>query len=313
MPLPATSATVRTGGSAAAVKGCLMYRFGYHTAHTLDEAISLLGKLGPGVKMLAGGTDLLPQVKEHVLEPLDVLALGRIPELHEFGPTADGGLRLGALVKMRAVERSPLVLERFPALAEGAKLVGSIQIRNLATVGGNICNAAPSADAVPAMIAYAGEAVIAGPDGTRTMPLEKVFLGPRRTALGPGELLVAVTLPAPPPRTGGCYLRHTPRMEMDIAVAGSGAVLTLNASGTTIEDARICLSSVAPVPLRAAGAEAVLRGAPATTATIERAAETAATDCTPISDVRGSADFRRQLVRVLTRRALEQALNRANT
>lgn len=288
-----------------------MLRFAYQTARTLDEALGLLATLGPGTKLLAGGTDLLPQIKEHVIEPRNVLALGRIPEMEALEQTAEGGLRIGALVRMRALERSPLVNGRYAALAHGAKLVGSIQIRNLATVGGNICNAAPSADAVPALIAFGGEAVIAGPGGQRTLPLEQVFLGPRRTALEPGELLVAVRLPPPPPHTGSCYLRHTPRMEMDIAVAGSGAVVRLDGDGSRIADARICLAAVAPVPARALRAEAILRGAPATDETIARAAAAAAQDCSPISDVRGSADYRRHLVTVLTERALRSAIAQA--
>jgi carbon-monoxide dehydrogenase medium subunit len=286
-----------------------MLRFAYESASTIDEAVALLTRLGPETKLLAGGTDLLPQIKEHVIEPRNVLALGRIPEMEALEQTPDGGLRIGALVRMRTIERSPLVLGRYAALAQGAKLVGSIQIRNLATVGGNICNAAPSADAVPPMVAFDAEAVIAGPGGRRTMPLEKVFLGPRRTALEPGELLVEVRLPAPPPHTGSHYLRHTPRMEMDIAVAGSGAVVALD--GDRITDARICLASVAPVPLRAPSAEAVLRGAPITDETIARAGAAAARDCTPISDVRGSADYRRHLVAVLTERALRAAIAQA--
>ena len=287
-----------------------MRRFTYETAHTTEEAIDLLSRLGPGTKLLAGGTDLLPQIKEHVIEPRAVVGLGRIPELEALEEAPDGVLRIGAMVRMRAIERSPLVHGRYEAVAQGAKLVGSVQIRNLATLGGNVCNAAPSADAVPPLIAFGGEAVIAGPNGRRTMPLEQVFLGPRRAALEPGELLVEVRLPPPPPRTGSCYLRHTPRMEMDIAVAGSGAVVTLDGDGDggRVADVRICLASVAPIPVRATSAEQALRGQRPTDEAIRRAAEAAAGDCTPISDVRGSADYRRHLVTVLTERALRAAI-----
>jgi carbon-monoxide dehydrogenase medium subunit len=286
-----------------------MLRFAYESAGTLDEAIATLTRLGAGTKVLAGGTDLLPQIKEHVVEPPAVLVLGAIPEMQVLEPTPDGGLRIGAMVRMRALERSPLVQGRYEAVAEGAKLVGSIQIRNLATLGGNICNAAPSADVVPALVAFGGEAVAVGPDGRRTLPLDGFFLGPRRTVLGPGELLVEVHLPAAPPRTGSAYLRHTPRMEMDIAVAGRAAVVTLE--GGRIADARICLASVAPTPVRAPSAEAVLRGAEPADDIIRRAAEAAAGDCRPISDVRGSEDYRRHLVTVLSERALRGALARA--
>ncbi len=286
-----------------------MLRFAYETAHTLDEAVMLLTRLGPETKLLAGGTDLLPQIKEHVVEPRTVVALGGIPELGVLEGTPDGGLRIGALVRMRAIERSPLVLGRYEAVAMGARLVGSVQIRNLATLGGNICNAAPSADVTPALVAFAAEAVIAGPNGRRTLLLEDFFLGPRRTVLEAGELLVGVRLPPPPPRTGSSYLRHTPRMEMDIAVAGSGAVVTLEDGH--IAEARICLASVAPTPVRARAAEAALRGASPDDETLSRAADAAANECAPISDVRGSDEYRHNLVTVLTERALRGAIAQA--
>jgi carbon-monoxide dehydrogenase medium subunit len=286
-----------------------MLRFAYESAASLDEAVAALARLGSGTKVLAGGTDLLPQIKEHVVGPQAVLALGPIPELQVLESTSDGGLRIGAMVRMRTIERSPLVAGRYEAVAEGAKLVGSVQIRNLATLGGNICNAAPSADVVPALVAFGAGAVAVGPGGRRTTPLDGFFLGPRRTVLAPGELLVEVHLPAPPSQTGSAYLRHTPRMEMDIAVAGSAAVVTLE--GGRVAEARICLASVAPTPVRAPSAEAILRGAEPTDEVIRRAAEAAAEDCRPISDVRGSEDYRRHLVTVLTERALRSALARA--
>jgi CO/xanthine dehydrogenase FAD-binding subunit len=290
-----------------------MRRFAYDTARTLDEAVALLTRRGPHARLLAGGTDLLPQIKEHVVAPTAVIALGPIPELTVLEPTADGGLRIGAMVRMRTIERSPLVRDRYPAVAESAKLVGSVQIRHLATLGGNICNAAPSADVVPALVVYGAEAVTFGPAGRRTLPLEQFFVGPRRTVLGPGELLVEVDLPPPAPRTGSCYLRHTPRMEMDIAVAGSGVAVTLTGEGDEerVAEVRICLAAVAPTPVRAAGAEAVLRGAAPTDEVIARAAAAAAADCAPIADVRGGEEYRRHLVTVLTERALRTALARA--
>ena len=286
-----------------------MLRFAYETAHTLEEAINHLTTLGPGAKLIAGGTDLLPQIKERVLEPPAVIALGDIPEMQALAATAEDGLRIGALVRMRTIEQSPLVTDRFYAVAQGAKLVGSIQIRNLATLGGNICNAAPSADVTPALIAFGSEALIVGPNGQRTVPVEEVCLAPRRTVLETGEVLVEVRLPVPPAHTGSCYLRHTPRMEMDIAVAGSAAVVTLE--GDTVQEVRICLASVAPRPLRAPSAEAALRGQRLSDEAIHAAALAAAGDCTPISDVRGSADYRRQLVTVLTERALRAAIAQA--
>lgn len=286
-----------------------MLRFAYQTATTLDQAVTILSGLDAGAKILAGGTDLMPQIKAHVVEPGAVLALGNIPEMQVFEHEADGSLRIGALVKMRRIENDALVKSRFTAVAQGAKLVGSIQIRNLATLGGNICNAAPSADVVPALVAFDGEAVVVGSTGRRSVPLAEFFLGPRRTVLENGELLVEVRLPAPLPNTGSHYLRHTPRMEMDIAVAGSAAAVSL-ANGR-ITKARICLASVAPTPVRATSAEAILTDAEPSDDVIRRAAAAAADDCRPISDVRGSDEYRRHLVTVLTERSLRAALAQA--
>src|SRR6185437_11106995 len=192
-------------------------------------------------------------------------------------------------------------------VADGAGLIGSIQIRNLATVGGNLCNAAPSADVSPPLIAAGARAEIIGPDGTRSVPMDEFFLGPRRTVLGPTELLLGVWVPEPAARSGGHYLRHTPRKEMDIAVVGVGSTITLD--GERCADARIALGAVAPTPVRARGAEEALRGQVVSPDLIEEAARLAAEDARPISDVRGSAEFRRHLVAVLTRRTLTAAWN----
>ena len=284
-----------------------MRPFTYERATTPAEAAAAVART-PGAKFIAGGTNLLDLMKLQIETPTHLVDVNGL-KLDQIETTPEGGLRIGALVRMRTTERSPLVLGRWQAVAQGAKLVGSIQIRNLATLGGNVCNAAPSADVTPALVAFGGDAVTAGPNGGRTVPLEAFFLGPRRTVLEPGELLVDVRLPAPPPRTGSFYLRHTPRMEMDIAVAGSAAVVTLD--GDRIAEARICLASVAPTPVRAPSAEVLLRGAPPDDETIRRAAAAAAADCRPISDMRGSDDYRRHLVTVLTERALRGAIEQA--
>jgi carbon-monoxide dehydrogenase medium subunit len=184
-----------------------------------------------------------------------------------------------------------------------AQLIGGVQVQNRASLGGNICNAAPSADGVPALICLAARAVAAGPAGRREMAVEEVFAGPGRTSLAAGELLVAIRLPPPAPRSAACYLRFTPRREMDIAVAGSGVWLRLGEDGA-IADARIVLASVAPTPIRAPAAERKLVGEKPGSALFEEAGRLAAKDARPISDTRGSADYRRTLVAVLTARAL---------
>jgi carbon-monoxide dehydrogenase medium subunit len=194
-------------------------------------------------------------------------------------------------------------------VAESAALLGSVQVRNLATVGGNICNAAPSADMAPPLVALEAQAVIAGPKGERRVPLSDFFTGVRKTVVGPDELLVEIFVPAPGPHSGGSYIRHTPRRELDIAVVGVASQVTI-ANGVCAK-ARISLAAVAPTPVRATAAEAALEGKPLTPELIERAADLAGQAAKPISDQRGSADFRRHLVRILTRRTLTTALARA--
>jgi len=194
-------------------------------------------------------------------------------------------------------------------VAESAALLGSVQVRNLATVGGNICNAAPSADMAPPLVALEAQAVIAGPKGERRVPLSDFFTGVRKTVVGPDEILVEIFVPAPGPHSGGSYIRHTPRRELDIAVVGVASQVTI-ANGVCAK-ARISLAAVAPTPVRATAAEAALEGKPLTPELIERAADLAGQAAKPISDQRGSADFRRHLVRILTRRTLTTALARA--
>jgi carbon-monoxide dehydrogenase medium subunit len=276
---------------------------------TVEECLRVLGERGGDAKVVAGGTDLLPQLKNGLLKPRTVVDLSGVAPLKSL--QADkGGLRVGAAVSARALEQDKRVRAGYTALAESGALIGSVQVRNLATVGGNLCNAAPSADMAPPLIALEAEAVIAGPKGQRRVPLADFFKGVRSTVLGADELLVELAIPAPGPRSGGQYLRHTPRRELDIAVVGVASQLTL--SDGVCRKARIALAAVAPVPLRATAAERALEGQPVTPDRIAQAAELAVQAARPISDQRGSADFRRHLVRTLTRRTLTTALERAN-
>jgi CO/xanthine dehydrogenase FAD-binding subunit len=284
-------------------------RFDLELPGSVDECVRLLTERGPEAKLVAGGTDLLPQLKNGLLKPACVVDLSGVGPLQSLQQLDGGGLKIGAAVTARALERDPGVRTRYPALAESAALVGSVQIRNLATVGGNLCNAAPSADMAPPLVALDAEALIAGPRGTRRVPLVSFFTGVRSTVLAPDELLVELVVPSPGPRSGGHYLRHTPRRELDIAVVGVASQLTLR-DGVCAR-ARIALAAVAPTPVRATAAEQSLEGQPVTPERIERAAALAVDAARPISDQRGSADFRRHLVRVLTRRTLTRALERA--
>jgi CO/xanthine dehydrogenase FAD-binding subunit len=283
-------------------------RFELALPRNVDEVLRVLSERGPDAKLLAGGTDLLPQMKNGLLKPACVVDLSGVDRVRALQADAKG-LRVGAAVSARALERDATTQRTYTSLAESGALVGSVQVRNLATLGGNLCNAAPSADMAPPLLALEAEAVIAGPKGERRIPIADFFTGVRRTVLAPDELLLELVVPAPGPRSGGQYLRHTPRRELDIAVVGVASQLTL--SDGVCSKARIALAAVAPVPLRARAAEQALEGKPVTAEAIERAAELAVGAAKPISDQRGSADYRRHLVRVLTRRTLRTALTRA--
>jgi carbon-monoxide dehydrogenase medium subunit len=285
-----------------------MRRFDLVLPNSLDDCLKILADRGGQARPVAGGTDLLPQMKNGVLKPalvVDLSGIARLRQVHN-----GSGLRIGAAVTARELEVSPAARGAYLAIAESAALVGSLQVRNLATVGGNLCNAAPSADMAPPLLALEAQAVIAGPRGERTVPIADFFTGVRKTVLAPNELLVELIVPPPGAHSGGQYLRHTPRRELDIAVVGVASQLTL--AGGRCTRARIALASVAPTPVRAVAAERALEGQPVTPELIERAATLAIEAARPISDQRGSAEFRRHLVRVLTRRTLTTALARAS-
>lgn len=289
-----------------------MRAFEYHGPTSLDEAITLLREHGESARPLAGGTDLVVQMKEGATKfplPSHIVSLLRVAELGGIEFSESEGLRIGAGATMMEVAQSPIIRERYTAIAEGAALVGSYQTMNMATVGGNLCNAAPSADIAPPLLAFETEAVIVGQGERRSLPVAEFLVGPGKTVLRADELLAEVRVPVPPADTGSAYARHTPRKQMDIAVVGVGAVLTL--ASNKVERARIALGAVAPTPVRARQAEAALEGQPASDEALARAAEAAAGECSPITDVRGSAEFRRHIVRVTTERILREAARRA--
>jgi len=286
-----------------------MHRFEYFAPQSVAEAVTLLKERGDGVRLLAGGTDLLVHMKEGGLHPSAVVSLHALDDLRGIAFDETSGLRAGAGELLAAVESHEAVRSRYAALAEGAGIVGSVQTRNMATLGGNIANAAPSADTAPPLVVFDAIAEIAGRDGEREVPVAELFTGPGQTVLAKDEMLVAFRLPVPAPHTGSVYQRHTPRKIMDIAAVGVGVRLTLD--GDAIADARVCLGAVGPTPFRATEAEEALAGQPANETTFARAAELAQAAAKPISDVRGSAEFRRYLVGVMTKRCLGIALERA--
>jgi len=275
---------------------------------SIDECLAVLSKRGGDAKLVAGGTDLLPQMKNGAIKPTLVVDLSGIARIRQI--QIGQGLRIGAAVTARELEVSAATRGAYLSIAESGALVGSLQVRNLATIGGNLCNAAPSADMAPPLLALETQAVIAGPKGERRVPIADFFTGVRQTVLQPNELLVELVTPPPGAHSGGQYLRHTPRRELDIAVVGVASQLTLE--GGRCVKARIALASVAPTPVRAVAAERALEGQAVTPELIEQAAALAIDAARPIDDQRGSVEFRKHLVRILTRRTLTTALQRAS-
>ena len=279
-----------------------MQELHYSRPTTVADAVVALAR--PDARVLAGGTDLIVQVREKRRQVAHVIDLKRIPELNAITRQADGGWRIGAAASVGRLGRDAAFAAEHHALLDSARLIGSLQIQNRASLGGNVCNAAPSADAVPLLICLGARGVVAGPGGRRTLPIVEIATGPGRSSLAAAEILVAIVVPAQTGRWAAKYLRFTPRREMDIAIAGVGVWLQLDQQ-SAITGAAITLASVAPTPLVAAAAQTLLVGERLSPKLIAAAAQSAADEARPISDTRGSADYRRQLVAVLTRRALE--------
>jgi aerobic carbon-monoxide dehydrogenase medium subunit len=273
---------------------------------TLDEAISLMSSLRGPTCLFAGGTDLLVEMREGMRRPAYLVNLKKIPGLAELTFDEHDGLRCGALVTVRTLETSPIVARHYRGLMCAARELGSIQVRNRATLAGNVCRASPSADTLPPLVADGARVVVHGPQGPRTIEIGEFFTGPGRTLLRPDEVLVRFEIPAPAPSTGKSYLKHGRRKAMELATVGVAVSLTLAAG--RVEAARVVLGAVAPTPIRAPGAEALLIGESPSTDLIDAAAEAAEAAARPISDVRASADYRRQMVGVLTKRAIQDAL-----
>ncbi|MCS7207144.1 MAG: xanthine dehydrogenase family protein subunit M [Dehalococcoidia bacterium] len=285
-----------------------MRPFDYKAPKRLQEAYAILSQANGGpVRPLAGGTDLIDQLRVGRKQAAIVMDVKHIPELQRLEYDPRKGLLIGAAVPCYRVYENPAVSQHYPAIREGAMLIGSWQIQHRASLGGNICNAAPSADTVPPLLVYEAVALIGGPRGERQVPLERFFTGPGQTVLGPDEILLGIQVPPAPPRSRSRYQRFIPREEMDIAVAGAASLVAVDEQGV-IRRARIALAAVAPTPVRAHEAEALLEGQRPTRTLLEQAGEKAVLATKPITDVRGSIGYRKELVKVLTRRTLVQAL-----
>lgn len=275
-----------------------MRRFEYFEPATLDEAVALLAARSPGAQVLAGGTDLLVELKEQLRRADCVVNIKRISGLGGLAYDEKDGLRLGALATAREVEISPVVKRLFPNLLQSVRELGSIQVRHRATIIGNICRASPSADTIPPLIADGASVRIRGAAGVRLLQLEEFFTGPGKTVLEPGDVVTEIVVPSPAPDARKVYLKHGRRKAMELATVG--VAVTHVPGGET----RIVLGAVAPTPIRARQAEALLQGKRLSDELIEAAAQAARAESKPISNVRASAGYRREMVGVLTRRAL---------
>lgn len=288
-----------------------MQDFAYVAVQSIDEAVSLLNEDGKAVRILSGGTDLLVQLREGRKNAQLVIDIKRIPEVNTLMYDPDVGLTLGAAVPCLRICSDPMVARAYPGLVDGISLIGGVQIQGRATVGGNLCNGSPAADSIPALIVHQAVCVIAGPAGMRELRAEDFCTAPGQTVLQPGEFLVALRIPPVKSGFGACYLRFIPRNEMDIAVVGVGASVTLSADKTRFESARIALGAVAPTPLLVREAGEWLVGREVSPENVLEAARMAQAAARPISDMRGTAEQRRHLTMVLTRRALTGAVERA--
>jgi carbon-monoxide dehydrogenase medium subunit len=287
-----------------------MNRFEYLEAQTLPEAIALLGQ-HEGTRIVAGATDFLVRWRQGVWKPPSVLSIQGIPGLDGVSYNPTSGLILGALVTIRQIELHPLVRAHYPALSQAASTFAGVQIRHLATVGGNICNASPAGDTLPALLAYEAECRLNGPEGERRVPLESFLLGPGRTVLRPAELLTELHLPPLPPHSSALYIKHSPRSSMDISAVGVASVITLEAGNSACRDVRIAMGAVGPTVLRARSAEALLHGQRPDAALIQQAAREAMQEARPIDDIRGTARNRRAIVEALVERTLRSAIQMA--
>ncbi len=288
-----------------------MQAFDYVRASSVDEVVSLLAQNGDMARVLSGGTDLLVALREGRRQANLVIDVKTLPETTQIDYAPDRGLEFGAAVPCYRLYDDATLSAAYPGVMDSAHLIGGTQIQGRASIGGNLCNASPAADSIPMLIAHSAICVIAGPSGRREMPVEEFCVAPGRNQLQNGEFLVSIRLPAPKPGFGAAYLRFIPRNEMDIAVVGAGAAVQLDESRTRFESARVALGAVAPTPLYIPAAGEALAGQPVNAESIERAAKIAQDAARPITDMRGTAEYRKHLSGVMARRALEKAIERA--
>jgi len=283
----------------------------YEAPDSLEGAVALLAGAKGETRVLAGGTDLLVQMRADILDPDLIVDIKKIPETRAI-TEEKGGWRIGAAVTGAELKEHPRLKKVWPGVIEAANLIGSTQIQGRATMGGNLCNGSPAADSVPALIAAGALATLAGPNGKRDLPVEDVMLGPRKLALQKGEIVASFLLPPRPPRSSDAYLRFIPRTEMDIAVVGAGVSLTVDSAGA-VTAARVSLGAVAARVLLVAEAAQAIVGSRLDKPAQDRLEAAARAACRPIDDKRGTVEFRIQVAGVLARRAALIALDRARS
>ena len=287
-----------------------MQAFEYINAQTVSEVVALLDEKGDQARILAGGTDLIVQAREGKRTLDWMIDIKSIPEVNILDYDSKNGLTLGAAVPCYQIYAVDAICDAYPGLIDATKIIGGTAIQGRAGVGGNLCNASPAADGIPPLIVLNATCIIAGLKGEREIPVEDFCTGPGQTALEKGEMLISLKIPAPQKNSSSYYLRFIPRNEMDIAVVGVGASVILDDAKQRIVSAKIALGAVAPTPLFAEEASALLAGKEISDAVIDEAAQAAQAIARPISDMRGTAEQRTHLVGVLTRRALNGAIQR---
>ena len=280
----------------------LLKHFEYLEPGTVDEAVQLLAKYGDKAKVLAGGTDLLISMKKRQIIPKYVVYIKGIPELDYIQYSQEAELRIGALAIHSAIADSPIVRDKFGLLAAACGKVGTPQVRNMGTIGGNICKGGPSQDSIPPLLVLDAKLKLISPSGERIVPINEFFTGPFKTALQEAELLTEVQIPTPPPRSAGCYKWATKITTVDETLVGVAVLMSLDATGGICSDIKIALCSVAPTPSRARRAEEVLRGKKVDSKLIEQAAQVAAEEAKP----RSRADYRRRMTRVLVTETINE-------
>ena len=281
-------------------------QFEYLAPKTLSEACNLLLELGSCAKVMAGATDLIPPMRDKVITPEYLIDIKNIPNMDYLEYDEKEGLKIGALTKLRTIETSPLVKEKNPAVAHAAKVVASTQIRAKGTMAGNICNASPSCDTAPILVVSDAKIKVQGPNKDRVIPIGEFFLGVKKTSLEPGEIVTGIVIPPLAENESAAYIKHAVRKAMDLAIIG--VAVKIKVENGICTDAKIALGAVATTPIRAPKAEEALIGKELTDDVIIKASEEAMNSCNPISDIRASAEYRKDMVRVFTKRALKQAL-----